>query len=128
VKLVSLISGGIDSPVATYLMIQRGVEIVARPARDAGPGHGRRRADAPPVAFLAGAGQAVSAEASLGFVLSRFKRLAADLCVPAGDILPGLEWIEGALKLEDGLVLIHDLDRLLSLDEDAAIDRALGAR
>jgi len=29
VKLVSLISGGIDSPVATYLMIQRGVEIVA---------------------------------------------------------------------------------------------------
>jgi len=29
VKLVSLISGGIDSPVATYLMIQRGVEVVA---------------------------------------------------------------------------------------------------
>ncbi len=28
-KLVSLISGGIDSPVATYLMIRRGVEIVA---------------------------------------------------------------------------------------------------
>ena len=28
-KLISLISGGIDSPVATYLMIQRGVEIVA---------------------------------------------------------------------------------------------------
>jgi thiamine biosynthesis protein ThiI len=29
VKLISLISGGIDSPVATYLMIRRGVEIVA---------------------------------------------------------------------------------------------------
>lgn len=28
-KLISLISGGIDSPVATYLMIRRGVEIVA---------------------------------------------------------------------------------------------------
>ena len=28
-KLVSLISGGIDSPVATYLMIRQGVEIVA---------------------------------------------------------------------------------------------------
>ena len=28
-RLVSLISGGIDSPVATYLMIRRGVEIVA---------------------------------------------------------------------------------------------------
>lgn len=29
VKLISLISGGIDSPVATYLMIKRGVEVVA---------------------------------------------------------------------------------------------------
>jgi len=28
-KLVSLVSGGIDSPVAAYLMIRRGVEIVA---------------------------------------------------------------------------------------------------
>ena len=28
-KLVSLVSGGIDSPVATYLMIKRGVEVVA---------------------------------------------------------------------------------------------------
>ena len=28
-KLVSLVSGGIDSPVAAYMMIQRGVEIVA---------------------------------------------------------------------------------------------------
>ncbi|MGE5832122.1 MAG: 7-cyano-7-deazaguanine synthase, partial [Methanomicrobiales archaeon] len=28
-KLISLISGGIDSPVAAYLMIRQGVEIVA---------------------------------------------------------------------------------------------------
>lgn len=28
-KLVSLVSGGIDSPVAAYLMIRRGVEVVA---------------------------------------------------------------------------------------------------
>jgi purine-binding chemotaxis protein CheW len=46
---------------------------------------------------------------------------------PAGGILPGLELIDGAVKLVDGLVLIHDLDRLLSLDEAAAIDRALSA-
>ena len=44
---------------------------------------------------------------------------------PAGAILPGLELVDGAVKLEDGLVLIHDLERLLSLDEEAAIDRAL---
>jgi thiamine biosynthesis protein ThiI len=29
VKLISLISGGIDSPVATYLMLERGAEVVA---------------------------------------------------------------------------------------------------
>ncbi len=46
----------------------------------------------------------------------------------AGEILPGLEYIEGVLRLEDGLILIHDLDRLLSLDEEDAIDRALDAK
>ena len=45
----------------------------------------------------------------------------------AGEILPGLEIVEGAVKCKDGLILIHDLDRLLSLDEAEAIDRALTA-
>ena len=45
-----------------------------------------------------------------------------------GEVLPGLEYIEGVLRLEDGLILIHDLDRLLSLDEEDAIDRALEAK
>ncbi len=43
----------------------------------------------------------------------------------AGDILPGLELIDGAVKRVDGLILIHDLERLLSLEEGQAIDRAL---
>jgi purine-binding chemotaxis protein CheW len=47
--------------------------------------------------------------------------------VPAGEILPGLGSVDGAVKLDDGLILIHDLDRLLSLEEETAIDRALGA-
>ena len=47
--------------------------------------------------------------------------------VPAGEIVPGLELVAGAIKLEDGLVLIHDLERLLSLEEETAIDRALSA-
>ncbi len=47
--------------------------------------------------------------------------------VPAGEIVPRLELVEGATKLEDGLVLIHDLNRLLSLEEETAIDRALSA-
>jgi purine-binding chemotaxis protein CheW len=45
--------------------------------------------------------------------------------VPADTILPGLELVEGAVKLDDGLVLIHDLARLLSLEEGLALDRAL---
>jgi purine-binding chemotaxis protein CheW len=40
-------------------------------------------------------------------------------------ILPGLEYVEGVLKLEDGLVLIHDLDRFLSLDEETTLEGAL---
>jgi len=47
-------------------------------------------------------------------------------CAPASEILPSLALIDGAVKLEDGLILIHDLDRLLSLDEETAIDGALG--
>jgi purine-binding chemotaxis protein CheW len=45
--------------------------------------------------------------------------------VPAGEIVPGLGLVDGAVKLSSGLVLIHDLDRLLSLEEETAIDRAL---
>jgi len=46
---------------------------------------------------------------------------------PGGEIVPRLELVDGAIKLEDGLVLIHDLERLLSLEEETAIDRALSA-
>jgi purine-binding chemotaxis protein CheW len=48
--------------------------------------------------------------------------------VPADEILPGMELVDGAVKLDDGLILIHDLDRLLSLEEQTAIDCALGGR
>lgn len=54
--------------------------------------------------------------------------LPAGAVVPAGEILPGLGLVEGAMRLQDGLVLIHDLERLLSLEEDAEIDRALLSR
>jgi purine-binding chemotaxis protein CheW len=45
--------------------------------------------------------------------------------VGARDIVPGMEYVEGVVKLADGLVLIHDLDRFLSLDEVTALDRAI---
>ena len=43
----------------------------------------------------------------------------------AAEIVPGLEYVEGAVKLKDGMVLIHDLERFLSLDEETALDEAL---
>lgn len=44
---------------------------------------------------------------------------------PAEKILPGIKLVDGTISLMDGLVLIHDLERLLSLDEEMAIDRVL---
>lgn len=45
--------------------------------------------------------------------------------VDAHDIVAGLDYVEGVVKLADGLVLIHDLDRFLSLEEEQALDVAI---
>ena len=45
--------------------------------------------------------------------------------VGAAQIAPGLEQIQGVTKLDDGLVLIHDLEKFLSLDEARSLDEAM---
>jgi purine-binding chemotaxis protein CheW len=50
---------------------------------------------------------------------------SAEATVEADRILPGMEYVEGVVKLDDGLVLIHNLDTFLSLEESAALDRAM---
>lgn len=45
--------------------------------------------------------------------------------VNPAQIVPGLEQIQGVVKLDDGLVLIHDLEKFLSLDEAHALDQAM---
>jgi purine-binding chemotaxis protein CheW len=45
--------------------------------------------------------------------------------IPVNDILPDAKYVEGVVKLEDGLILIHDLDRFLSLEEEKDLDKAL---
>jgi purine-binding chemotaxis protein CheW len=45
--------------------------------------------------------------------------------VEAVEIAPGVEQISGVVKLSDGLVLIHDLEEFLSLDEERALDQAM---
>jgi len=47
--------------------------------------------------------------------------------IAAEQILPELEYVEGVMKTEDGMVLIHDLERFLSLPEEKALDEALEA-
>ena len=45
--------------------------------------------------------------------------------VDAVEIVPGLDQIRGVVKLGDGLLLIHDLERFLSLEEEHALDQAM---
>ncbi len=51
--------------------------------------------------------------------------LADEAIIPAGNILPDLEYVKGVVRLEDGLILIHDLDAFLSLEEEEKLDDAL---
>ena len=40
-------------------------------------------------------------------------------------IVSGMEYVEGVLKLPDGLVLIHDLEKFLSLEEEKVLNSAM---
>ncbi len=44
---------------------------------------------------------------------------------PAADLSPDLECISGVMKLDGGLVLIHDIERFLSIEDHAALQLAL---
>ena len=50
-----------------------------------------------------------------------------DEIADVSEVTPGLELISGIVRLNDGLVLIHDLEKFLSLDEHRALDLALSA-
>ncbi len=50
---------------------------------------------------------------------------AAGEMVPVAAVLPGTEYVAGVLKRPDGLILIHDLDSFLSLNEEHALETAL---
>jgi purine-binding chemotaxis protein CheW len=52
------------------------------------------------------------------------EREASDV-VDLNLITPGLDQFQGVVKLDDGLVLIHDLEKFLSLDEARALDTAM---
>jgi purine-binding chemotaxis protein CheW len=52
------------------------------------------------------------------------ERPSTEIVSPAR-IVPGLEHIQGVIKLDDDLALIHDLEAFLSLDEAASLDEAM---
>ena len=49
-----------------------------------------------------------------------------DAIEPAAGIVPGAEYVAGIAKLPNGLLVIHDLERFLSLEEGGQVDVALG--
>jgi purine-binding chemotaxis protein CheW len=51
-------------------------------------------------------------------------RSPAEIVAPAG-IVPGLEQIHGVIKLDDGMALIYDLDKFLSLEEAEALEATM---
>ncbi len=52
---------------------------------------------------------------------------ARDEMIQPEAIVPGTEYVDGVVKLPDGLVLIHDLEEFLSLEEEKQLGKALGA-
>ena len=45
--------------------------------------------------------------------------------IASAEIVPGLDAVPGVIRTADGLVVIHDLEKFLSLDEARALDRAV---
>ena len=46
---------------------------------------------------------------------------------PCEEVVPGVRYVGGVAKLPDGVLVIHDLERFLSLEEEARLDAATGA-
>lgn len=51
-----------------------------------------------------------------------------DSRVEAHNVVANAGYIESVVKLDDGLVLIHDLDTFLSLQEETCLDQAMAHR
>jgi purine-binding chemotaxis protein CheW len=54
-------------------------------------------------------------------------RVDEDAIEPSEEVVPGARYVGGVAKLSDGVLVFHDLERFLALDEGAALDAALGA-
>ena len=48
-----------------------------------------------------------------------------DRVVQTDTVLPGMDYVQGVVKMEDGMILIHDLNKFLSLEEEKTLDIAI---
>ena len=51
--------------------------------------------------------------------------IPAEHITEAKQIVPHAQYVEGVVKLPDGMIFIHDLDQFLSWDEEHALQHAL---
>ena len=72
------------------------------------------------IAHTASRTVAMTADAVSGVIVRR----GEEITLP-GKIVPGLEYVEGVVKLDDGLLLIHNLETFLSLEEETALQHAM---
>lgn len=53
--------------------------------------------------------------------------LSEDELIDADTILPRMEYVEGVASIKDDIVLIHDIDKFLSLEEERSLSDAIAA-
>lgn len=53
------------------------------------------------------------------------ERSEQEIIEPAS-VLPGIEYVKGVVKFADGMIFIHNLNDFLSLEEENALDSAIG--
>jgi len=58
--------------------------------------------------------------------VSALVEVSAEDVVQAAGILPHMDYVDGVAKLEDGMILIHDIDKFLSLEEARMLDGVMG--
>ena len=65
---------------------------------------------------------------SVGLVVEStlgIREVSAFNLIGAEEILPKIEYIKGVVRLSDGIVLIHDLESFLSLEEERAMEDSM---
>jgi purine-binding chemotaxis protein CheW len=75
------------------------------------------------IADTSGRTVALAADSSQGIIERREEEI-----IPSAEVVPGADYVEGVIKLRDGMVFIHDLDTFLSLEEEKKLDKAMKSK